>query len=112
MRPPGGLPSSSARACSKWPAIARATTAAWRWATSRLSTPPGRSTSAIVASAAAGSSTTSSTPWQSTTSASASADVEQAGQVALLAGDPVGDAGLAGAPVEGGQGVGAGVDDR
>ena len=49
--------------------MARATTAACRWATSRLRVPPGRSTPRIVASAAAGSSTTSSTPWQSTTSA-------------------------------------------
>ena len=38
-------------------------------------------------------------------------DVEQVAEVALLAGDPVGHPGLAGAPVEGGQGVGAGVDD-
>ena len=38
-------------------------------------------------------------------------EVGQVGQVALLARDPVGDAGLAGAPVEGGEGVGAGVDD-
>jgi len=49
--------------------MARATTAAWRWATSRLSTPPGRTTLPRVASAAVGSSTTSSTPWHSTTSA-------------------------------------------
>ncbi len=38
-------------------------------------------------------------------------DVEQGGQVALLAGDPVGHAALAGAAVEGGEGVRAGVDD-
>ena len=38
-------------------------------------------------------------------------DVEQVGQVALLRRRPVGDAGLAGPAVEGGQGVGAGVDD-
>ena len=61
--------SSSARACGKWPAMARAMTAACRWATSSDRVPPGRSTSRIVARAAAGSSTTSSTPWQSTTSA-------------------------------------------
>ena len=35
----------------------------------------------------------------------------QVGQVALLAGDPVGDPALAGAAVERGEGVGAGVDD-
>ena len=35
----------------------------------------------------------------------------QVGEVALLAGDPVGDAALAGTTVEGGEGVGAGVDD-
>ena len=35
----------------------------------------------------------------------------QVGHVALLAGDPVGDPALAGAAVEGGQGVRAGVDD-
>ena len=64
--------------------MARATTAACRWATSRLRVPPGRSTSRIVASAAAGSSTTSSTPWQSTTSALAGLDqVEQAADVTL-----------------------------
>ena len=38
-------------------------------------------------------------------------DVEQGGQVALLAGDPVGDAALVGPTVQGRQGVRAGVDD-
>ena len=101
-------------ACWKWPAMARATTAACRWATSRLSTPPGRSTSAIVASAAAGSSTTSSTPWQSTTSAlagpatSSRVDRSPCWPVTRSA---TRHAALAGPPVEGGEGVGAGVDD-
>ena len=42
------------------------------------------------------------------------AGLDEAGEVAevaLLAGDPVGDAALPGPPVEGGEGVGAGVDD-
>ena len=41
----------------------------------------------------------------------AAGDVEQGGQVALLAADPVGHAALAGPAVQGGQGVRAGVDD-
>ena len=109
--PPG--PSSSDRAWAKWPAIARATTAACRWLTSRLRVPPGRSTAASAASAAAGSSTISRTPWQSTTSALPSGDqVGQVAQVALASGDPVGDPALVGATRQDREGVGAGVDDH
>ena len=99
-------------ASSGWPASARASTAAARLATSRLSRPPGRRTPAATASASAGSSTTSSTLWHSSRSTLPAGDeVGQVGEVALQAGDPAGEPALGGAALQRGQRVGAGVDD-
>ena len=90
--------------------MARATTAAWRWATSRLSScRRARSTRASVARAAAGSSTTSRTPWHSTRSTlsgpATSSRLDRSPWRPVTV-----DVVLAGPAVEGGQGVGAGVD--
>ena len=93
--------------------MARATTAACRWATSRLRCPPGRSTEAMVAERGGGvvDDVEHAVAEHQVDGTGRSTSVGQVGEVALLAGDPVGDVGLAGSPVERGERVGAGVDD-
>ena len=95
----------------KWPAIARATTAACRWLTSRLSVPPGRSTRPARQRGRRVVDDLEDAVAEHHVGAAGRDQVEQAGQVALPAGDPVGDPALLRAPGQDRQGVGARVDD-